>query len=91
MSLFSSVGGRLGQGLKELTLTTNGSQLEKYAQGLKAAGVERINVSLDTLDAAKFTEITRRGRLAPVLDGIMGRPASGLARQDQYGGVAGRE
>lgn len=56
--------------LKELTLTTNGSQLRKYARDLASVGVKRINVSLDTLDDAKFAEITRWGRLAQVLDGI---------------------
>ncbi|MEC3863205.1 GTP 3',8-cyclase MoaA [Mesobacterium sp. TK19101] len=56
--------------LKELTLTTNGSQLEKYAADLWAAGVRRVNVSADTLDAAKFADITRWGRLPQVLRGI---------------------
>lgn len=64
--------------LKELTLTTNGSQLAKYAHQLKAAGVERINVSLDTLDADKFAEITRRGRLADVLKGLDAAQNAGL-------------
>ncbi len=64
--------------LKELTLTTNGSQLRKYAADLAALGVRRINVSLDTLDDAKFAEITRWGRLAQVLDGIDAAVAAGL-------------
>jgi len=71
MSLFQSLGRHLGTGaLDELTLTTNGSQLARYAHELKAAGVERINVSLDTLDPEKFAAITRWGRLDKVLEGI---------------------
>jgi len=64
--------------LKELTLTTNGSQLGKYAAELVACGVRRINVSLDTLDTRKFAAITRRGRLAQVLAGIEAATAAGL-------------
>jgi len=64
--------------LKELTLTTNGSQLRKYAGELAALGVKRINVSLDTLDEAKFAHITRWGRLAQVLDGIAAAQEAGL-------------
>ena len=64
--------------LKELTLTTNGSQLAKYAHDLKAAGIERINVSLDTLDADKFAEITRRGRIADVMAGLDAARDAGL-------------
>jgi GTP 3',8-cyclase len=65
--------------LKELTLTTNGSQLARFAGDLAAAGVRRVNVSLDTLDAAKFAAITRWGRLPQVLDGIAAAKAAGLA------------
>ncbi len=69
----------LGSGaLDELTLTTNGSQLERHAAALAAAGVRRINVSLDTLDEAKFAAITRWGRLPPVLAGIEAARAAGL-------------
>ena len=64
--------------LKELTLTTNGSQLERFATDLVAAGVRRVNVSLDTLDEAKFAEITRWGRLPQVLKGIDAAQAAGL-------------
>jgi len=78
MGLVDTIGGHLGQGLDELTLTTNGSQLRKYAEGLAKAGVRRINVSLDTLDADRFAQITRRGRLAEVLDGIEAAAAAGL-------------
>ena len=64
--------------LKELTLTTNGSQLAKFAEPLAALGVRRVNVSLDTLDPAKFAKITRWGRLPQVLDGIQAAKAAGL-------------
>ena len=64
MTLFRSLGRHLKTGaLDELTLTTNGSQLARFAEELRDCGVRRVNVSVDTLDAAKFTEITRRGRL----------------------------
>jgi cyclic pyranopterin phosphate synthase len=78
MDLVQTIGGHLGSGLEELTLTTNGSQLRRYAGGLAAAGVKRLNVSVDTLDAQKFAEITRRGRLAEVLDGIDAAAEAGL-------------
>jgi cyclic pyranopterin phosphate synthase len=78
LELVESIGGHIGQGLDELTLTTNGSQLRKYADGLVKAGVRRINVSLDTLDETLFREITRRGRLADVLDGIDAAADAGL-------------
>jgi len=79
LSLTERLGRHLGRGLDELTFTTNGSQLRKYAAGLAAAGVKRINVSLDTLDAQRFAEITRRGRLDAVLDGIAAARDAGLA------------
>jgi len=79
MTLVKSLSRHLASGaLKELTLTTNGSQLEKYAAELKACGVERINVSLDTLDAEKFRAITRWGDLGKVLGGIDAARAAGL-------------
>ncbi|MBJ7578052.1 GTP 3',8-cyclase MoaA [Devosia sp. MC532] len=78
MDLVRSLGRHIGEGLEELTLTTNGSQLAKYAEDLKAAGVERINVSLDTLDEQRFREITRRGRIGDVFQGIDAALASGL-------------
>jgi GTP 3',8-cyclase len=77
--LFSSLGGHLGHGLEELTLTTNGSQLTRHAQGLKQAGVRRINVSLDTLDPALFARITRGGKLEQTLEGIFAAKEAGLA------------
>src|SRR3954454_19885644 len=79
MTLFSSLSRHLGSGaLDELTLTTNGSQLAKYAAELKSCGVERINVSLDTLDPDKFRAVTRWGDLAQVLGGIDAAQAAGL-------------
>jgi GTP 3',8-cyclase len=78
MGLIERLGARLGQGLEELTLTTNGSQLAHHAAGLKAAGIKRINVSLDTLEAQKFAAITRWGRLPQVLEGIEAARAAGL-------------
>ncbi len=80
MSLFSNLGARLGAGgLRELTVTTNGTQLERHAGDLFRAGVRRVNVSLDTLDPAKFAAITRRGRIEQVMDGIFAAKAAGLA------------
>jgi GTP 3',8-cyclase len=79
MTLVSSLSRHLESGaLKELTLTTNGSQLEKYASELKANGIDRINVSLDTLDPDKFRAITRWGDLGKVLDGVNAAQAAGL-------------
>ena len=79
MSLIQNLGRRLDSGaLDELTLTTNGSQLARHAADLKAAGIERINVSLDTLDTNRFTAITRWGSLDKVLDGIAAAKAAGL-------------
>ena len=78
MTLFQRLGARIGHGLEELTLTTNGTQLAKYAQALADAGVRRVNVSLDTLDPARFTRITRWGKLPQVLDGIAAAKAAGL-------------
>src|SRR6195256_658743 len=68
----------LGEGLDELTLTSNGSQLPKYAAELAACGVKRINVSLDTLDADKFRAITRWGELDKVTTGITAAQEAGL-------------
>ncbi len=76
---FDRMGRHLGTGaLDELTLTTNGSQLSRFAPQLADAGVKRVNVSLDTLDEAKFKRITRWGRLAHVLDGIEAAQKAGL-------------
>ena len=78
MSLVRGLGQRIGSGLDELTLTTNGTQLTKYADDLAAAGVRRINVSIDTLDAAAFKAATRWGELDKVLDGVFAAKAAGL-------------
>ena len=79
MTLFRSLGRHLDSGaLDELTLTTNGSQLARYADELAGCGVKRVNVSLDTLDPAKFADITRRGRLEPVLKGLDAAKRAGL-------------
>jgi cyclic pyranopterin phosphate synthase len=79
MSLFRSLGRHLGNGLDELTLTTNGSQLARYAEELYAAGVRRLNVSVDTLDPARFAAITRWGKLDKVVDGLQAAKRAGLA------------
>ena len=79
MTFFRAMGRHLDSGaLKELTLTTNGSQLRRFARDLAECGVRRVNVSLDTLDEAKFARITRWGRLAQVLDGIAAAQEAGL-------------
>jgi GTP 3',8-cyclase len=80
LTFFEAMGRHLQTGaLKELTLTTNGSQLAKFAAPIAALGVRRVNVSLDTLDPAKFAQITRWGRLSQVLEGIEAARAAGLA------------
>jgi GTP 3',8-cyclase len=80
MSLVRSLSRHLGSGaLDELTLTTNGSQLARFAGELRDCGVRRINVSLDTLDPAKFRAITRWGDLDKVLAGIEAARSAGLA------------
>ena len=79
MTLISSLSRHLASGaLKELTLTTNGSQLPKYATELKSYGIDRINISLDTLDAEKFRTITRWGNLQQVMAGIDAAQDAGL-------------
>ena len=79
LSFFQAMGRHLQSGaLEELTLTTNGSQLARFAEDLAACGVQRVNVSLDTLVPEKFAEITRWGRLPQVLDGIAAAKAAGL-------------
>jgi cyclic pyranopterin phosphate synthase len=79
MTFFRAMTRHLDAGtLKELTLTTNGSQLSRFAGELHDAGVRRVNVSLDTLDEAKFAEITRWGRLPQVLKGIDAAQEAGL-------------
>ncbi|SUZ31862.1 GTP 3',8-cyclase [Roseibaca ekhonensis] len=79
MTFFQNMRRHLDTGaLKELTLTTNGSQLRKFAGELAECGVRRINVSLDTLDDQKFADVTRWGKLAQVLDGIDAAQDAGM-------------
>ena len=78
MWLITSLSRHLGAGLDELTLTTNGSQLARYAAVLADSGIARINVSLDTLDAARFKAITRWGDFAQVMDGIDAADRAGI-------------
>ncbi len=74
--LFNEIGTL--DGLKELVLTTNGSQLEKQAEALKQAGVKRINISVDSLDPQRFKSITRTGDLIKVLNGIQAAKQAGF-------------
>ena len=78
IELVRAIGRKLGDGLEELTLTTNGTQLEKFAEDLFDAGVRRINVSLDTMDGALFEQLSRRDRLNDVLRGIAAAKQAGL-------------
>ncbi|MGE0118434.1 MAG: GTP 3',8-cyclase MoaA [Dongiaceae bacterium] len=79
MHLFRALSRHLESGaLEELTLTTNGSQLAKYARELKTLGIRRVNVSVDTLDPQKFAAITRWGRLDKVQEGLAAAKAAGL-------------
>jgi len=79
MSLINNLGKLIDTGeLEELTLTTNGSQLHRYADDLVAAGVKRINVSVDTLDPVKFQEATRWGKLEQVMTGLAAAKKAGL-------------
>lgn len=78
MRLVESLGRRLGHGLDELTLTTNGTLLAAHAAALRSCGVARINVSLDTRDRAAFAKLTRRDALDQVLAGIEAARAAGL-------------
>ena len=78
LDLVRSLGRHLGHGLEELTMTTNGSQLSRFADDLFKTGMRRINVSLDTLDPDRFALITRRGRMADVMTGIDAAQAAGL-------------
>ena len=78
MQLFKNLGKKIGRGLEELTLTTNGSQLDRYAEDLFNCGVKRINISLDSLSKKKFKSITRNGDLDKVMKGIMAAKKAGL-------------
>ncbi len=77
-ALGRQAGPKSGGGLEELTLTTNGTQLAAFAADLAAAGVRRVNVSLDTLDRARFAELTRRDSLPQVLEGLAAAKAAGV-------------
>ena len=79
IALVEAIGARIGAGLDELTLTTNGTQLARHAAALSGAGVRRINVSLDSRRPDRFRHITRGGELAGVLAGIAAARAAGLA------------
>lgn len=79
IELVRALGRKIGDGLDELTLTTNGTQLAEFAKDLFAAGVRRVNVSLDTLDRQTFTRLARRDSLPQVLAGIAAAQAAGLA------------
>jgi len=78
IELVQALGRKLGDGLEELTLTTNGTQLASHADELAAAGVKRINVSLDTMDSVLFQELSRRDRLVQVLQGIAAAKEAGI-------------
>lgn len=78
IELVRALGRKIGDGLEELTLTTNGTQLAAFSDDLFAAGVRRVNVSLDTLDRIRFADLTRRDSLGQVLEGIAAAQAAGL-------------
>jgi len=82
VDLFTALGRELGAkghgGLEELTLTTNATQLASHADGLARAGVKRVNISLDTLDRARFAELSQRDAFPKVLDGIAAAKEAGL-------------
>ncbi|WP_088311539.1 GTP 3',8-cyclase MoaA [Novosphingobium sp. B 225] len=78
IELVKALGRKLGDGLEELTLTTNATRLAEFADDLREAGVRRINVSLDTLDRAAFARLARRDSLPQVLEGIAAAQAAGL-------------
>lgn len=78
IELVQAIGRKLGDGLEELTLTTNGTRLAEFAEPLRAAGVRRINVSLDTLDRETFATLARRDSLPQVLEGLAAAKAAGL-------------
>ena len=83
------VGRRIGDGLDELTLTTNGTRLEAFASGLHAAGIRRVNVSLDSRRPDRFGHITRGGDLRQVLRGIAAAKAAGLSVKINMVALAG--
>ncbi len=78
IELVQALGRKLGYGLEELTLTTNATRLAEFADAIRAAGVRRVNISLDTLDRDRFTSLARRDSLPQVLEGIAAAKAAGL-------------
>ena len=89
IDLVGAIGRRIGDGLDELTLTTNGTQLERFAEGLRAAGVRRINVSLDSRQPERFAHITRGGDVAQVLSGVAAAKRVGLSVKINMVALAG--
>ena len=87
--LVRRLGRHVGAGLDELTMTTNATRLDQYAQGMVDAGIRRINVSLDSLDAERFRHITRHGDLDQVLRGIAAAKSAGLAVKINMVALAG--
>lgn len=79
IELVRAIGRQIGDGLDELTITTNGTRLAEFADDLREAGIRRVNVSLDTLDRGKFARIARRDQLPQVLEGIAAAREAGLA------------
>jgi cyclic pyranopterin phosphate synthase len=78
IELVQALGRKLGDGLEELTLTTNATRLAEFAEPIRAAGVKRVNISLDTLDRGTFAKLARRDSLPQVLEGIAAAKAAGL-------------
>ena len=78
IELVRALGRKIGDGLDELTMTTNATRLAEFADDIRAAGVKRINVSLDTLDRGTFARLARRDSLPSVLEGIAAAKAAGL-------------
>ena len=76
--LVRELGSRLGRGLEELTMTTNGTRLARHAGALREAGIGRVNVSLDSRRPDRFRHVTRHGELGQVLGGIEAAAAAGL-------------
>ena len=79
VDLVRRIGRHLGEGLDELTLTTNGTRLAQHAEALFDAGARRINVSLDSRDPERFAHVTRNGDIRPVIEGLAAAKAAGLA------------
>jgi cyclic pyranopterin phosphate synthase len=78
MELVRALGRKLGDGLEELTMTTNATQMAEFAYGLAEAGIRRVNISLDTLDRDRFAKLSRRDSLPQVLEGTAAAKAAGL-------------